>query len=49
MKEEKYRGEHYLHLLELDEQLRLYKNREQIAAYHIQGWQEKLSGLELVL
>ncbi len=47
--EEKYRGEHYLHLLELDEQLRLYKNREQIAAYHIQGWQEKLSGLELVL
>ena len=47
--EEKYRGEHYLHLLELDEQLRLYKNREQIAAYHIQGWQEKLNGLELVL
>ncbi|MDE7311370.1 MAG: DUF58 domain-containing protein [Eubacterium sp.] len=46
---EKYQGENYLHLLELDGQLRLLKNGEQITAFETAGWREKLSGLELVL
>lgn len=47
--QEKYRGENYLHLLELDERLCLRKNGEQIAAYQVAGWRDGLGGLELVL
>lgn len=46
---EKYRGENYLHLLELDGQLRLFKNREKIASFATAAWREKLERLELVL
>lgn len=48
---EKYRGESYLYLLQLqfDHKLQLYKNQEQIMAFTVKDWKEKLEGLELVL
>lgn len=46
---EKYRGEPYLCLLHLDEKLRLSKNEQQIAAFALEGWEEQLQGMEIVL
>lgn len=49
--QEKYRGEQYLYMLQLqfDNKLQLRKNQEQIMSFTAKDWEEKLDGLELVL
>lgn len=46
---EKYRGENYLFLLQLDERLRLFKNGDKIAAFDTAAWLKELSRLNIIL
>lgn len=46
---EKYKGESYLFVLQLDERLQLLKNGEKIMKFHMEGWKEELGGLEIIL
>lgn len=46
---EKYRGENYLFVLELDERLELRKNQDKIAGFRVKNWEERLRGLDIIL
>ncbi|MDE6889176.1 MAG: DUF58 domain-containing protein [Eubacterium sp.] len=46
---EKYRGEHYLYALQLDERLQLFKNGDKIVKFSLENWKEELGGLEIIL
>ncbi len=47
--EEKYRGENYLYVLQLDERLELYKNQTKIEGFRVKSWRERLQGLDIIL
>ncbi len=47
--QEKYRGENYLFVLQLNEKLELKKNHDKIADFGIKNWEKKLEELDVIL
>lgn len=47
--QEKYRGEHWLHVLCLNEALELKKDGETIETFTAKGWEKTLGGLEVIV